>query len=207
MTAAATAGYNWTHRTVPPEYKKQFRTWTNNLEQTYGIDLIDFYRLLVEQGGGCALCGKAHAFFPRGHRLLVDHCHATHRIRGLLCQKCNTGLGKLGDDIPGLRRALIYLIGSEPPDIEIRLVCRHARGGIWFMRWEDSGGQHEQSTGTTDRAEADSIRDSLASRLNMTDIAGRVCGQRVEPPHLQDLPGVPVRSNCQRAYVSSPGRT
>jgi hypothetical protein len=39
----------------------------------------------------------------------IDHDHKTGQVRGLLCSGCNTGLGHLGDDIQGLKRALEYL--------------------------------------------------------------------------------------------------
>jgi hypothetical protein len=39
----------------------------------------------------------------------VDHCHRTHRIRGLLCSRCNTGIGKFNDDPGLLMRAAKYL--------------------------------------------------------------------------------------------------
>jgi hypothetical protein len=40
---------------------------------------------------------------------LLDHCHVTGKFRGWLCRECNVGLGKLGDDIAGVRRAIAYL--------------------------------------------------------------------------------------------------
>jgi hypothetical protein len=59
----------------------------------------------------CSLCKKPVP--PRGtgerHKLHVDHCHTTGKIRGFLCNRCNTGLGKLGDDEAGLLRALEYV--------------------------------------------------------------------------------------------------
>jgi hypothetical protein len=42
----------------------------------------------------------------------LDHCHVSGAFRGWLCHKCNTGLGKLGDDIAGVRRAIAYLLRS-----------------------------------------------------------------------------------------------
>jgi hypothetical protein len=39
----------------------------------------------------------------------IDHCHVSGAFRGWLCHKCNTGLGKLGDDLEGVRRAIAYL--------------------------------------------------------------------------------------------------
>jgi len=46
----------------------------------------------------------------RTGRLYLDHCHTTDLIRGWLCAKCNTGIGKLGDSVIGLRKALVYLL-------------------------------------------------------------------------------------------------
>jgi hypothetical protein len=40
---------------------------------------------------------------------VLDHCHVTGKFRGWLCRDCNLGLGKLGDDIAGVRRAIAYL--------------------------------------------------------------------------------------------------
>jgi hypothetical protein len=53
------------------------------------------------QGGVCAICRNLEtATFGGGIRkLAVDHDHSTGKIRGLLCQACNTGLG-LFKDIP-----------------------------------------------------------------------------------------------------------
>ena len=62
----------------------------------YGISKEDFLALVAKQEGKCKIC---HAYL--GDDLHVDHCHATNRIRGLLCQRCNTGLGAFKDN-PGL---------------------------------------------------------------------------------------------------------
>jgi ssDNA-binding Zn-finger/Zn-ribbon topoisomerase 1 len=53
-------------------------------------------------GKVCAICGS-------DRNLVIDHDHKTGIIRGVLCHPCNTGLGKLGDSIEGLRRAIAYL--------------------------------------------------------------------------------------------------
>lgn len=55
----------------------------------------------------CECCGRA----PK-RNLHLDHCHATNAFRGWLCTQCNVGLGMLGDDLRGLRRALRYLGGK-----------------------------------------------------------------------------------------------
>lgn len=51
----------------------------------------------------CDCCNKVT------DRLVLDHDHATGKFRGWLCHTCNTGLGKLGDTVEGLERALDYL--------------------------------------------------------------------------------------------------
>jgi hypothetical protein len=56
-----------------------------------------------ELGTPCDCCGKTD------EKLQWDHCHVTHEHRGWLCHNCNTGLGKLGDNIEGVLRALDYL--------------------------------------------------------------------------------------------------
>lgn len=62
--------------------------------------------LFKTQQGVCALCFKPS---PSTRRLAVDHCHATGKIRGLLCFRCNAGMGQLGDDPELLRRAATYI--------------------------------------------------------------------------------------------------
>lgn len=52
----------------------------------------------------CELCGRLQMAL-----LALDHDHATGKFRGWLCHQCNTGIGKLGDSIAGLKRALRYL--------------------------------------------------------------------------------------------------
>jgi hypothetical protein len=51
----------------------------------------------------CECCGRV----PR--KWCLDHDHKTNKIRGWLCDQCNTGIGKLGDTIEGLEKALKYL--------------------------------------------------------------------------------------------------
>lgn len=69
----------------------------------YGMSLREFFTMLRAQGGICAIC--------RGHmkKVCVDHCHALGHVRGLLCGKCNTGLGAFDDDPEFLARAAKYV--------------------------------------------------------------------------------------------------
>jgi len=52
----------------------------------------------------CECCGKSS-----NKPLCLDHDHITEEFRGWLCEACNLGIGRLGDDIAGVTRALEYL--------------------------------------------------------------------------------------------------
>lgn len=76
-------------------------------ENKYGISSPRYRELLAAQDGRCALCREL-LIFGRG-RSAVDHDHKTGQIRGVLCGRCNTALGKFGDDPARLRRAAEYV--------------------------------------------------------------------------------------------------
>ena len=73
----------------------------------------------ARQGGVCGICKR-----QSGMRLCVDHCHATGRVRGLLCRTCNSGLGFYQDDPRLTRAATAYL---EAPPGGARRAIRGAR--------------------------------------------------------------------------------
>lgn len=66
----------------------------------------EYNRLLKKQQGVCKICKLP----PGRRRLHADHCHATGRVRGLLCHNCNLGLGNFRDDPTLLRSAIRYLV-------------------------------------------------------------------------------------------------
>jgi len=85
------------------------------LRRTYGIGLVDYDRMLAEQGGGCALCGVTPEALTLGRfrtYLHVDHDAVTGRVRGLLCPDHNLMLGRWLHDPALLRRAADYLEGA-----------------------------------------------------------------------------------------------
>jgi hypothetical protein len=71
----------------------------------YGITLEEWKQMLERQGNACAICGDREA------KLVIDHSHKTNKVRGLLCNHCNTGLGMFKDRRASLRAALLYLDG------------------------------------------------------------------------------------------------
>ncbi len=78
----------------------------------YGMTLDDYDAMLAAQGGVCAICGSAEPG-GSGGRFAVDHDHATGDVRGLLCAKCNTGLGLFGDDVPRMVKGIVYLAAHK----------------------------------------------------------------------------------------------
>lgn len=74
----------------------------------YGITDDDYLRMVASQGGVCVIC-KQPETGGRTKRLSVDHCHASKKVRGLLCGSCNRGLGSFRDDPSRLRAAAAYI--------------------------------------------------------------------------------------------------
>lgn len=78
--------------------------WPSKLKTLYGITVDQYYQMLKEQGGGCATCGvktpggRGYKRMGKPEMFYVDHCHSTGRVRGLLCNSCNRGIGFLRDD-------------------------------------------------------------------------------------------------------------
>lgn len=90
----------------PEKYDHQRRK--HRLKRKYGITPEEYEAMLASQGGRCALCDRRPDQERYGH-LSVDHCHATGRVRGLLCTVHNSAVAAFGDDETGLLRALAYV--------------------------------------------------------------------------------------------------
>mgnify|MGYP006784045891 CR=1 FL=1 len=90
----------------PAEYTRRVRGY--NLKASHGIKQDDYEAMASKQGHACAICRSKEPGGP-GDRFHVDHNHATGKIRGLLCAKCNTAIGLLKEDAIVIQRALNYL--------------------------------------------------------------------------------------------------
>lgn len=86
-----------------PEKRKEYK-----LKANYGITLNDYNEILRLQHGVCAICASATPG-RAGSYLHVDHCHITKKVRGLLCDNCNKGLGHFRDTTSLLNAAIKYL--------------------------------------------------------------------------------------------------
>lgn len=78
------------------------------LIEKYDLSLEDYDDLNQKQDGVCAICGTTKGS-KKGGRLVVDHCHQSNVVRGLLCHSCNRGLGMFRDNPTLLKKALAYL--------------------------------------------------------------------------------------------------
>jgi hypothetical protein len=76
------------------------------LRYQYGIEPEDYDAMLSKQNGACAICAVE---LVKGSKTHIDHCHTTGKVRGLLCTKCNMGIGHFNDDPAVLRAAAGYV--------------------------------------------------------------------------------------------------
>lgn len=91
---------------VKSKFKKQ------HPDIDYSFLTVDWYsKLIEEQNECCAICKKNIKSFVK--RLVVDHCHKTGKVRGLLCHSCNTAIGNLRDNVEILKSAIDYI--ENPP--------------------------------------------------------------------------------------------
>lgn len=79
----------------------------SHLKRHYKITPDKYNEIFLKQEGKCEIC-KIHQN-ELNKKLSVDHCHKTGKIRGLLCNQCNTGLGMFRDNIQLLIGAIKYL--------------------------------------------------------------------------------------------------
>lgn len=112
----------------PEKYKKLYRDHYRRLKErfgnnhslikqcaSYGITLEKYNDLFDKQKGLCAICNQKEKCInktstgQRLSRLSIDHCHNTGKVRGLLCRKCNSAIGKMSDNIELLQKAINYL--------------------------------------------------------------------------------------------------
>lgn len=109
------------HRTEAQQRRRKFRENNpeealikgrrKNLKRTFGLTLEDYNQILKSQKEKCAIC-QIHYSEAR-LALAVDHCHVTGKIRGLLCDLCNRGLGFFKESEVVLYRAAEYLTKDD----------------------------------------------------------------------------------------------
>jgi len=81
---------------------KAQKLWEYHLRQHYGITPEDYNNILKSQDGKCKICKSSN-------KLHLDHCHSTGKVRGILCQSCNHGLGNFKDNLDLMKKGIEYL--------------------------------------------------------------------------------------------------
>lgn len=94
-------------KSADPHYNKR-----RNLKTRYGMPLAEYMQRLNQQGGVCAICKRPPSASRHG-TLAVDHDHNNGIVRGLLCHRCNTGLGHFDDNPPTVLKAHLYLLSPD----------------------------------------------------------------------------------------------
>lgn len=124
-TAESRAAYQRDYYHSSPDRKEKYNARAKRYRDTnpvaifavqlkkYGITPDDYNFMYTEQNGQCLLCARpiaaARSGAERNDIACVDHCHATGKVRGLLCLHCNRGLGLFADNPDVLRNAASYI--------------------------------------------------------------------------------------------------
>jgi hypothetical protein len=108
-----------THKRRPPtaeqrrenELLQKRRSW---LKKRYGLTIEQVDAMELASGNRCQICGCApedqSPHWRTGtHKLYIDHCHATGKVRGLLCRNCNTAVGLMKDDPELMMKMIEYV--------------------------------------------------------------------------------------------------
>lgn len=108
---------NW-RELNPSKYqvsRKKYRDYTKEeqkdymLRMRYGITLEEKNQMFLNQNNKCKLCQNVES---DNKGFVVDHCHKSGKIRGILCSYCNKALGMFKDDPSFLEKAINYLKGD-----------------------------------------------------------------------------------------------
>lgn len=92
------------YKSERPPLEKERET---QFKYRYGLTKPDFDLMWARQQGLCKICTNPLNLGLRGYS--IDHNHQTGQVRGLLCNKCNTGLGLFNDNPVSLQNAITYL--------------------------------------------------------------------------------------------------
>lgn len=93
----------WLQSERSEKYRKS-ENLRKHLRRSYRLTVREYKKLIEKSGGKCEICGAEK-------NLCVDHDHSDGRIRGVLCRKCNIGIGYFDDSIARMSKAIKYLRG------------------------------------------------------------------------------------------------
>jgi hypothetical protein len=85
------------------------KSYLQESRRKYGLQPEEFAALMLAQGECCATCRKPFDWGDKQTKPHIDHCHATQKVRGILCNRCNTILGLVSDEAALLSSLARYL--------------------------------------------------------------------------------------------------
>jgi hypothetical protein len=90
------------------DHKEEMKAYSKKYHLAlYGLTDAEYNAMFEAQEGRCLICGTRPSELKKP--LFIDHNHGTGKVRGLLCNACNRGIGMLQDDIYLVAKALEYL--------------------------------------------------------------------------------------------------
>ncbi len=95
----------WARKWADARARNPDKEYERNLLRNFNMTLVEYFDIFDAQGGVCYICKKPEL----NRRLAVDHCHATGKIRKLLCSRCNTSLGRMNEDIELFQEHINYI--------------------------------------------------------------------------------------------------
>lgn len=98
-------------------YAKSSQGKSAHYKRTYNLDEEEYKLFVLKQKNSCAICGTSAKKTAKG-LLVIDHCHTSGVVRGLLCDPCNRGLGAFRDKIDSLKNAITYLEANQWAAVE-----------------------------------------------------------------------------------------
>ena len=122
--------YREKYRRRDPDYDVKARQQSKNNYRLrmFGLTRSQYLMMFEEQNGVCAICKRAETLTV-GNKvgnsirdLAVDHNHKTGKVRGLLCGRCNAGLGQFRENVKYLKGAIAYVRlyeGINPPVVPV----------------------------------------------------------------------------------------
>lgn len=107
----------------PDKYKAQQLVHnTKRRYKKFGLTKEEYDEMFLNQNNCCAICGSSTNTSSKDWS--IDHCHATGKVRGVLCHSCNLILGHAKDNTAVLEKAVKYLNEHSPSSVRLPLTPR-----------------------------------------------------------------------------------
>jgi len=75
------------------------------IKYKYGISRDQYLKMVTDQNNKCLICKRD----LNGIKSCIDHSHENGKVRGILCNNCNNGIGFFNDNIEHLKTAIKYI--------------------------------------------------------------------------------------------------